>query len=188
MATNANGVQQPAGSDAFDPVYWMGQIVGSLHGRISILAANATARTGLATTCGWTPTASDPLVVLQTDTGARWRYDGSTWFPMVDVFAGTETVLVGTAPSAGVVIRHQSTTVTATTAADGTLSITLPTAAPNAVVTAQTQSDIPGSNLSIQVDQAGSTLSAVKVKVFFAADSSLYASASATISLDVTYW
>lgn len=81
MATNANGVAQPAGSDGFDPVYWMGQIVSSLHGRIHILAANAGARTALAGTCGWTPTASDPLVVLQTDTQGLWTYDGTTWTP-----------------------------------------------------------------------------------------------------------
>lgn len=188
MGTLASGLKAPAGSDVFQPDVDINGLANSMHGRIHILAANATARTGLASTCGWTPAASDPLVVLQTDTGALWRYDGTTWVAITDVYAGTEQVLVGTAPSAGVVRRIMSTTVTQTTASDGTMVVNLPATAPNAVVSVQASNATAGTNLTIAIDKAASTLSAIKLKVYFAADSSLYASQSAVIGLTVSYY
>ena len=87
MATAANGVTVPAGSDVYNPASDMGALNSSLRGRLHLLAANATARTTLAGTCGWTPTASDPLVVLQTDTQVLWVYNGTVWAPLVDIVA-----------------------------------------------------------------------------------------------------
>jgi len=133
MATNANGVAQPAGSDGFDPQGDMVLTVGSLHGRISILAANATARAALTSTCGWAPTATEPLVVLQTDTHDIWLYNGTAWFrPGRAVFGGSERAYVGTNPPAGTEIITQSFRFTGTTVgAGGQLTVTLPTAFAN---------------------------------------------------------
>lgn len=100
MAVNGNGVTQPAGSDAFDPVTSMGNIVSTLRGRIEILAATAAARTALTGTCGWTPTPTDPLVVLQVDTKATWIYDGTNWTGLANTvaharFTATATLAIG---------------------------------------------------------------------------------------------
>jgi hypothetical protein len=130
MATNPNGVAQPAGSDGFDPVYWMQQIVASLHGRIAILAANATARTTLATTCGWTPSPTDPLVVLQTDTLVRWTYDGTTW--RSSSHAEFTTSIVG----AGNGVLNSSIG-TVTNVAGATTDLTFATASAGTIVIAQ---------------------------------------------------
>jgi len=84
MATAANGVTVPAGSDVFQPQVDMTALNASLHGRIMIPAANATARVALIAGCGWAPTAADPLVVLQTDIGAVLIYDGTRWHYVSD--------------------------------------------------------------------------------------------------------
>ena len=83
MATAGNGTIVPAGTTVFDLVQIVNDLNSSLHGRLNILAANATARTALTSTCGWAPTAADPLVVLQTDTMALWLYNGTSWAAIV---------------------------------------------------------------------------------------------------------
>lgn len=92
MATAANGVTVPAGSDAFNPQADMVTLNASAHGRLHILAANGTARAAQQTTCGWTPTTADPLVVLQTDTGLILRYDGTRWHYLADTEVGNQTI------------------------------------------------------------------------------------------------
>lgn len=82
MGTSASGTTIPAGSDVFQPQVDIGVLANSMHGRIHILAVNTAARTALTGTCGWTPSASDPLVVLQTDTQVTWIYNGSAWATM----------------------------------------------------------------------------------------------------------
>lgn len=79
MAVAADGVVIPTGTTVFDLVQIVGDLNASLHGRIHIPAPNATARTALASTCGWTPTATEPLVVLQTNTQVLWIYNGTAW-------------------------------------------------------------------------------------------------------------
>lgn len=91
MATQPSGIVAPAGTDAFAPDSDMRALVNSIHGRIHILAANATARAALVSSCGWTPTATDPLVVFQTDTKSMWSYDGTGWFSPVTKYH-TQTV------------------------------------------------------------------------------------------------
>jgi len=188
MATAGNGATVPAGTTVFDLVQIVNDLNTSLHGRLHILAANATARAALTSTCGWTPTTTEPLVVLQTDTDALWRYNGTAWTPITDVFAGTEGVIVGTPPSAGAVIRTQSTTVTQTTDSTGILVITSPTVAPHAIVSAQLTNATAGAGLIFIIQPAGCNLTGLVVKVCFAADGSNLVSASATVSLTITYW
>lgn len=94
MATGANGNTVPAGSDVFDVVAAINNLNNSLHGRIEIPAANAAARTALTSTCGWTPTVADPLVVLQTDTMAVWLYNGTSWNGPAPI---RQSIMTGTA-------------------------------------------------------------------------------------------
>lgn len=112
MATGANGATIPAGSDVFDPVSSIGALNNSLHGRLQILAANATARNALVASCGWTPSVADPLVVLQTDTGALLRYDGTRWHYAADTEIGSQVLISN--PTLGTAMATLCT-VTATT-------------------------------------------------------------------------
>lgn len=101
MATTPTGLTVPVASDAFDPQGAVTRLANSVRGRFHVLAANTTGRTALAASCGWAPTAADPLVVLQTDTRVLWSYDGASWVSLVPTFTGTEVARAGTAPSAG---------------------------------------------------------------------------------------
>ena len=112
MATGANGATVPAGSDVFDPVTTINGLNNSLHCRATIPASNATARNALTSTCGWTPTTADPLLVLQTDTGWLLRYDGTRWHFISDIEIGNNVVT--TNPTLGTSMGTIAT-VTATT-------------------------------------------------------------------------
>lgn len=101
MAVGPNGAVVPAGTDTYQPAVDFAAFNNSLHGRVSILAANATARNALTSACGWVPSVADPLVVLQTDTGWLLRYDGTRWHYVSDIEVGnnvvTTTTAIGTA-------------------------------------------------------------------------------------------
>lgn len=102
MATTPTGLTVPVASDAFDPQGDITRLANSVRGRFHALAANTTARTALAASCGWAPTAADPLVVLQTDTRVLWSYaDGASWVSLVPTWPAETGVIAGVNAPAG---------------------------------------------------------------------------------------
>jgi hypothetical protein len=91
----------------------MTTFTNSLRGRISLLAANTSARTGLQTTCGWTPSATDPLVVIQLDTRTEWLFDGTNWLnihtsPRGGVFGPAAQVSLSAGVTSTLTLTRQS--------------------------------------------------------------------------------
>lgn len=77
MATNAIGVEVPAGTDVFDPQGDMVDLADSLEGRVILPVANSAARDALA--AALSPSATEPLIVRYSSGLIQSTTDGTTW-------------------------------------------------------------------------------------------------------------
>lgn len=83
MATTAEGLVVPSGSDAFDPQGDIVALATSVQSRMVIPVANSAARSALVSAISWTPSSTQPLIVWRADATSGRELEvttnGSSW-------------------------------------------------------------------------------------------------------------
>lgn len=133
-----------------------------------------------------------PWVNLDTNSHTRlWEHLNNLWTAVlerVSSFVAAHTPLIGADPPAGTGYKTIVWSGTVTTSAAAIATVTLPEAFSNGVVGVVVSNCNSGMNITAALDTATSTVSVLKLKCYFAADSSLVASTPVTLTVLAVGW